>query len=780
MIEQIIETIRNNREIKVVSFDIFDTLLFRTAREPKEVFEAMYFENQSYFPEHTNEEDWVNSRVRAEREAREENFKKMGYREVTLPEIYRKIPSVYMVADKLMELEIECEKKYCFLNQEMYETLNYLHEKGIRIILISDMYLGKKAIADILEYNGFDTSICEEIYVSCDYRISKRFCGLYDIVLQNLNLEKKEIFHIGDNYYSDIGVTNFLGIRSYHYSIISDSLYKHPFLNMENVAYGKSCNEVYAIRLLAAEKWKGNNSEKRFWFTVGAMIAGPFFTYAIEDLLDEAEKNNIQIIRPLMREGKFITELIKNAVAYRQEAFSVEPLYISRFAVFKATFEEITEKEILYLLGTYNMVLRDVFKVLGIEDSLGEFEQFAGIPTNKLRMYNWNGDNLQNCIRDYLSTEHIIKKIREHNSGSSKKVLRYFEQKGLMQKSMTADVGWRGSMQKAINSILKKNGYTPQIIHYLMASKPEASQNALDGCDIRGFVGCLGRDEKNVMALYPHIMEIFFLCEDGTTTGYEDCDNGVVPKTQKIDYPQWQIDAMYEVQEGVKAYQNEFLRIAQKKDHVRKAGYRAVESCHILERLFCYPLKQEVDYLADLVYDQNFGSNTFSPILTRQNIKKIETTTWKNFYCGLNSTDVVWYSGLNSHANPTFYLENFYLINRSYRMLSLLLMTKKAVERAAGKEMVLIGAGANTKNVLFFVSVLGKLDEVVKIVDNDINLYNSNLAGIIIDKVDTLKPKKDVFYFYTTTKKEVFDSVHQQIGNILNDSYEYISFFGEE
>lgn len=780
MLKQIIEIVGNNKEIKVVSFDIFDTLLFRTAREPKEVFEAMFFENQSYFPEYTNEEDWTNSRVRAERESREENLKKMGCREVTLPEIYRKMPSVYKDIDRLMELEIECEKKYCFLNQEMYETLNYLHEKGMGIVLVSDMYLGKNAIVAILEYNGFDTSICEEIYVSCDYRISKRFCGLYDIVLQDMKLDKKELFHIGDNYYSDIGVTNFLGIKNYHYNIICDSSYNHPFLNMENVAYKRTCNEVYAIRLLAEKQGEELSDNERFWFTLGAMIAGPFFTYAIEEVLDEAEKNDIHIIRPLMREGKFLTELLVEANKYRKNELSVEPLYISRFAVFTATFEKITDKEIEYLLSTYNMSLGDVFKVLGIENIMGEFEEFANIPTNKLRMYHRNEDNLRNCVRDYLISGPVISEIRKRNAGSSKKILHYLEQKSLLQKSITIDVGWRGNIQKAINTVLKENGYESQIMHYLMASKPETSQNATDDCDIRGFVGTIGKDEQDVMALYPRIAELFFLCEDGTTVGYRECENGVEPITQKIDYPQWQIAAMHTVQAGIKVYQKEFLKIAQKKEHIRQVRNRAVESCRILERLFCYPLKQEVDYLADLVYDQNFGSNTFSQILSRQSIEKFVTATWEKFYCGLNSTEILWYSGMNSHANPTFYLEHFYLINRSYRRLSLLLMTKKAVERASGKKMILIGAGANTKEALRYLSVLGKADEVVKIVDNDIKIHNSNLSGILIDKVDTLTPQKDVFYFYTTTKKEIFDSVHQQIGYILNDSYEYISYFGEE
>lgn len=780
MIEQIIEIVRKNKELRAVSFDIFDTLLFRTAREPKDVFEAMYFENQSYFPEHTTEEDWRNSRVRAEREARAEKFKEISSYEVTLSEIYDKIPSVYMHTDKLMELEITCEKTYCFLNQEMCETLDYLHRKGLEIILVSDMYLGKTAIKDILEHNGFDISICKGIYVSCDYGVSKRYRGLYEIVLKDMNLDTKELLHIGDNYYSDIGVTNSLGIKNYHYNMISDSLYKHPFLFVENLAYKKTCREVYAIRLLAEKQGEGLSGKERFWFTMGAMIAGPFFTYAIEEILDEAAKNDIHVIRPLMREGKFLSELLTEANKYRNSELSVEPLYISRFAVFTATFEKITEKEIAYLLSTYNMSLADVFRVLGIADIMGEFEEFANIPTNKLKMYNLQDDNLLNCVKNYLMSEQVIREIRKRNIGSSNKIFDYLKQNSLLQKSITVDVGWRGNIQNAINTVLKEKGYKSQIMHYLMASKPETSQNAKDDCDIRGFVGMIGRDEQDVMALYPRIAELFFLCEEGTTVGYQECGNTIEPITQKIDYPQWQIDAMYEVQAGIKAYQKEFLKIAKDKEHIRRPEHRAVESCRIMERLFCYPLKQEVNYLADLVYDQNFGSNTFSPILSKKIVEKMETTTWEKFYCGLNSTEIVWYSGLNAHVNPTCYLEAFYMLNRSYRKLSLLLMTKKAIERASGKKIILIGAGVNAKEVLHFVSVLGKTAEITKIVDNDKNVHDSYMAGIRIDKVETLSSEKDIFYFYTTTKKEIFDSLHKQVGNVLNHSYEYISYFGEE
>ena len=329
MINKVIEKIQNNPDIRAISFDIFDTLLFRMVSEPAQVFEKMYSPDKKNFPDYTNEEDWKNARIYAEQTARKKAFNETGSYEVTLDDIYNYVPTVYKHIDALKKLEVECEIKYCYLNMEMYETLKYIKEQlELPIVLISDMYLGKENIYKILKENGLDMELIKEVFISCDYGVSKRYEGLYHVVLEALGIKPHALLHIGDNNYSDIGVAGKLGINTYFYPLISEANYTHPYLFMEKLAYGDICKEIHSLRLVAANNNKETTSEEKTFYDIGAMIVGPLFTYATEWVMDVAEEKGIKIIRPLMREGKLLTELLRNSQEARGTDLSIAPLYI--------------------------------------------------------------------------------------------------------------------------------------------------------------------------------------------------------------------------------------------------------------------------------------------------------------------------------------------------------------------------------------------------------------------------------------------------------------------
>ena len=68
----------NDRKIKLLSLDVFDTLLFRTCIAPWNIFGKMYEKKSELFPPHINKEDWVNIRQSAEKKARNESFNFYG------------------------------------------------------------------------------------------------------------------------------------------------------------------------------------------------------------------------------------------------------------------------------------------------------------------------------------------------------------------------------------------------------------------------------------------------------------------------------------------------------------------------------------------------------------------------------------------------------------------------------------------------------------------------------------------------------------------------------
>lgn len=189
----------------VVSFDIFDTLVFRPFSNPADVFWLIGNELGIM--------DFRRIRIESEARARQKHLKKHGNTEVTLEEIWDELENVFEIDKKLgMQTELRIEKSLCFANPYMKKVWDKLVSSGKTVIVTTDMYLDRESIEEILQTQGF--SGYSNLYVSSEYRQSKAAGDLYEVVKRNF--PGKTIFHIGDNTISDgrnaekHGINNFL------------------------------------------------------------------------------------------------------------------------------------------------------------------------------------------------------------------------------------------------------------------------------------------------------------------------------------------------------------------------------------------------------------------------------------------------------------------------------------------------------------------------------------------------------------------------------------------
>ena len=178
----------------VISFDVFDTLLFRKVDKPTDVFICV--EKQ------TSCKGFSKKRKEAERRAREKKQKDTGNNEVTLQEIYQALP-VENNSNKseLMNAELQVERSVCYANCVLKRVVDTLIKRGQTVIAVSDMYLPKNEIQQLLSQNGY--TALTDIYVSCEYGASKSDGNLYKVIWNKVG-RKKTICHIGDNFYSDV------------------------------------------------------------------------------------------------------------------------------------------------------------------------------------------------------------------------------------------------------------------------------------------------------------------------------------------------------------------------------------------------------------------------------------------------------------------------------------------------------------------------------------------------------------------------------------------------
>ncbi len=245
---------------KVISFDIFDTLITRPFLYPKDLFT---FLNEDYRKLSNNlgidfskiRED---CEVLARTEAHEQKLE-----EVKLDRIYEIIQEEYdipkEIVDVLKSKEIELELRFCARRETAYSIYTLAKYLGKRVICTSDMYLPLNTIQQLLEKNGF--SGIDKIYLSCEVMKTKATGNLYDYVIKEENIEPEEMIHIGDNYHSDYEIAKMHKIKSIYFPKTTDIMLDR-----------NTTNNLTQMLTTSMPFWRDNQSSMNF-IGIRSMIA---------------------------------------------------------------------------------------------------------------------------------------------------------------------------------------------------------------------------------------------------------------------------------------------------------------------------------------------------------------------------------------------------------------------------------------------------------------------------------------------------------------------------
>lgn len=186
--------IKKISKYEVISFDVFDTLIERDVSDATNIFKR----TGSRILGDGFAEEFRLKRIQAEKIAR----KKLSENEVTLDEIYEQLEGYETAVKKsLMEAEMKIELESCSQKKEMYKVFSWACENKSSVVLISDMYLSEKCIDRILRKCGYKGY--KKIYVSNEYGVNKASGKLYDLVQNDLSVQKNRVIHIGDSIRAD-------------------------------------------------------------------------------------------------------------------------------------------------------------------------------------------------------------------------------------------------------------------------------------------------------------------------------------------------------------------------------------------------------------------------------------------------------------------------------------------------------------------------------------------------------------------------------------------------
>ncbi len=413
-------------EYDVISFDIFDTVILRNVLEPKDVFEIMASE--------MGFSDFCRLRVEAESAARKLKDKKCDIREVTLEEIYDVLNNYYGIDKSIMQREIEIEKDLCRANPyflKIYKLLLFMEKT---VIFMTDMYLPKAVIEDILHSNGYD--VYDEVFLSNELGICKGDGKLQRYVYSNY-LNGRTAFHIGDNYNSDVRKARAAGFEEKYYPSVREAAANYIEPNLDGIA--GSFYRGIINNALHNGTWS-ENIHYEYGFKTGGIL-----TCGYCDFINKtAREKGTDLILFCSRD----CDVVHKVYNKHYKMFDNEYIYVSRFALLSLMPErfmyDIFNRSILKNHNLFpNKNIKMLLEDAGLECLLPYLDEYGLTP------YCHPGIAKMERLKQFVLSHADI--VKANASMSIEGAKKYFSDIiGNHKSILVVDIGWSGSSITAL------------------------------------------------------------------------------------------------------------------------------------------------------------------------------------------------------------------------------------------------------------------------------------------------------------------------------------------
>ena len=509
----------------VISFDIYDTLLKRDVHKPSRVF---------YYVEKKVGGSFCKNRIEAEKEAR----LRSKAEEITIEDIYKLLPGSVEWKSKAFDYEMKIEEKICAANEEIVNFLFRCREMGKRILIISDMYLPRDLIEQILFRNNIPF---DALYVSSEIKCTKRTGNLYEYVRKAEHIDVKKWVHIGDNKKSDFYQPRRLGIKSL---LVSPGYDKNILFPIDEEDSQKDLTAFISNRV------NGLGMKENYHYHIGYEGLGPLLWGFIKWLKTEIEKESIKKVFFLSRDGQ-IMEAAYNL--FNGSTVDHCYMYASRRALIVPSIflspklEDIRKNMFWPRYGTISSFLKKV----GLQPQ--EYtEQLSNVGLSEKQTYVYSDLFDTNCFRNFYNS--IIEDVVANSKKEYEALLTYLKDIGFNGKVGLVDIGWHGNMQKALLRIAKYAGLDAQIYGYYIGMNPETEHtNAM-----KGYVFDCKKNEEAFYRerLFTCIFEMLFSANHGSVIKFVNGES--VVELEEFEYKNGDND--YEIIKNIQKGALQFIK----------------------------------------------------------------------------------------------------------------------------------------------------------------------------------------------------------------------------
>lgn len=561
--------------VKIIAFDIFDTLLVRPLLDPDYVKRLLHAEH-----EQMGSLDFHETRMFSESRARE-----LKGADVDIHDIYRHMATLSptpIEADREIALEIASVRP----RHEVQALLEYARQKGKRVVLASDMFLPRDVIKNMLErcsIRGWDA-----LYLSSDIGVRKDSGKLYQHILNKENIAPGQMVMIGDNERSDFQIPTDMGIGTIHVLRPVSMMRAMPRLsNLIPDAQTAPVADQFlfgaiAIRNFSPISYPGFLPDAMFGTSaraIGYSLLGPIVATFSEWLVEQAQEHGIDRLYFLAREGKFLKMAYDAWTDGQSLNVKSDYLLVSRRAVTVPCLR--TMQDILNIASSNDffgasmaVFLSERFGTMLDEQTWTECEhRKLWIRNDPLRIANGNIDHIRPFL-EYVAP-HIFKTadIERNNA------LKYYQSMPLVSndKAAVVDVGYSATIQKYLIKLLDHQ------IDGLYMMTDKRARGSGDRSDMIA-AGCFIDGAERVGTASPFFLHSFILekmlsANDEQVINYSD--DGTARFRAKSDYIEAGAAVRTELQAGAIEFVHDCVRFSNETGASLKFSKNTCESMFI-------------------------------------------------------------------------------------------------------------------------------------------------------------------------------------------------------
>ena len=574
--------------LAMLSLDCFDTLIWRNAHAPADVFADLGAGAPT-----PQQRRW------AESHARSRMTLANGQNETTIEQIYEALLPGHEVGVRArgVEAELQAEARYCYAFAPTVALMRAAKAAGLQIAIVSDTYLSREQLRALIAGAAGDdvVELIDHIFCSSEYGVAKGE-GLFGHVLQTTLLVPSRILHIGDNRKADLTPAQALGINALHLIQFSDVEQQRLRLEAAVGAIVNSsgaeqapCHQPHRAALALSIPTVDNPAEALGYATLGPVLHA-FGRWIAEEATALSKPGAKTHLLFLMRDG-YLPQCVFDSLNTGHESQAVE---ISRFTATAASFTDeaaVTEHlevelECTDLAAIAKQLLfteSEAGAILGKLPAVGRVAAFAKAvrrPDN-LRKILARSKAFAGRLANYVNT------LVAPAPGDT---------------VVLVDLGYNGTVQDKIEPLLSEALGVEVAGRYLLLREQKMGR-----FDKKGLIDSRHYASTTLDALCSNVAVIEQLCTaaQGSVVDY-DASGCAVRAGSSIKARQ--SDVREQVQQGCVRYAAERDAAFVKAPQTDNAFTRRQAAAAILARLMFLPLPHELEVLTSFEHDVNLGS----------------------------------------------------------------------------------------------------------------------------------------------------------------------------